>query len=177
MQSISAIGEVGRLLSPACVPMNRGVCSGSLIWDSLEIANRTVLNKLEGRKAVILITDGWDVGSYATLDQSIRIMQESNTAVYTIRYDAAEMTVGPNAIMYENNLKRLSEATGALSIKAPRNLDGPFAEIESELRNQYLATFQVPESARDGRLHELFVETRRKGLKVHARAAYRAPKR
>jgi hypothetical protein len=47
-----------------------------------------------------------------------------------------------------------------------------FAQIESELRNLYVLTFEVPENERDKAFHTLEVKTSRKDLQVHARAGY-----
>jgi hypothetical protein len=47
-----------------------------------------------------------------------------------------------------------------------------FAQIESELRNLYVLTFELPEGERDKQFHTLEVRTSLTDVRIHARAGY-----
>ena len=59
---------------------------GTLLYDSVYLASDELMAKQEGRKAVILLTDGVDMGSKETLDEAIESAQRANTVVYSILF-------------------------------------------------------------------------------------------
>jgi VWFA-related protein len=63
---------------------------GTHLYDSIYLASDEVLAKQEGRKAIIVLTDGEDRGSKETLDEAIESAQRSNTMVYAIYYEGEQ---------------------------------------------------------------------------------------
>ncbi len=60
------------------------------LYDAVFLASDEIMRKPEGRKAIILLTDGVDEGSKVSLDRAIEAAQRSNTLVYSIYYSDPE---------------------------------------------------------------------------------------
>lgn len=56
------------------------------LYDAVYLASDELMQKQQGRKALILLTDGVDEGSKTTLNRAIEAAQRSNTLVYSILY-------------------------------------------------------------------------------------------
>jgi VWFA-related protein len=151
------------------LPKDGGPMPTTLLYDAV---SSTAVNKLKGvtgRKAMVIISDGIDIGSRTSLETAVRQAQTANAIVYSICY--------PNP--HESGcgyLKSLSDPTGGrmfdLSSKTP--LGEIFSIIEAELRTQYSLAF-VPSSAEpNGSFHKLQVRVRRTGMRVLARKGYYA---
>lgn len=67
-----------------------GPGAGTLLYDSIFLASDEVLHKQQGRKAIIVLTDGVDHGSKMSLDRAIESAQRANTIVYSIYYPGQE---------------------------------------------------------------------------------------
>jgi VWFA-related protein len=63
---------------------------GTTLYDAIYLASNDVLTKQEGRKAVIVLTDGVDRGSKETLNGAIEADQRANTVVYAIYFKGEE---------------------------------------------------------------------------------------
>ncbi len=59
---------------------------GTTLYDAIFLASDELMKKQEGRKALILLTDGVDTGSKVSLDRAIETAQRANTLVYSILY-------------------------------------------------------------------------------------------
>lgn len=63
---------------------------GTDLYDAVFLASDELMRKQEGRKALILLTDGVDTGSKVSLDRAIETAQRANTLVYSILYADSE---------------------------------------------------------------------------------------
>ncbi|MGA7463596.1 MAG: VWA domain-containing protein [Candidatus Korobacteraceae bacterium] len=59
---------------------------GTTLYDAIFLASDELMHKQEGRKAIILLTDGVDNASKVSLDRAIESAQRANTLVYSILY-------------------------------------------------------------------------------------------
>ena len=59
---------------------------GTTLYDAVFLAADEVARKLQGRKALIILSDGVDTGSKVSLDRAIETAQRANTLVYSILY-------------------------------------------------------------------------------------------
>jgi VWFA-related protein len=59
---------------------------GTLLYDAVYLASDELMKKQEGRKALIVLSDGVDHGSKETLDTAIETAQRANTVVYSILF-------------------------------------------------------------------------------------------
>ena len=174
----------------------RGGGVGTVLYDAVFLAADELMRKQGGRKALILLSDGVDMGSKLSLNDSIESSQRAETLVYSIRiYDKS----GPGAggpvpawggrrggrgggsgngrMRYPDGakvLKRLSLETGGryFEVSGKNDLTGIFQEIETELRNQYSIGYEPGEAAAKGEFRKIEVTTSRKGLQVQTRQGY-----
>ena len=63
---------------------------GTLLYDSVYLASNELMKKQQGRKAVIILSDGVDRGSKTTLESAIESAQRSDTIVYSIYFKGEE---------------------------------------------------------------------------------------
>jgi len=103
-------------------------------------------SSLDGRKAVIVLTDGKDNGSVYNQSQIIDYAQSEGVPVFTI---------GLGTSVEETVLADIAEQTGGLNYNAPDSgeLVNIYESIATVLKNQYLVTYQT--SFCDGQEHEL----------------------
>jgi VWFA-related protein len=149
------------------LPKDGGPMPTTLLYDAVTSTEVNKLKSVAGRKAMVIISDGWDIGSRATLDVAIRAEQATNTIVYGICYP------NPHAsgCFY---LKNLSEPTGGrmFDLQSKTPLSELFRSIEDELRSQYSLGFAP--ATHDGKFHRLKVNVRRQGMKARIRKGYYA---
>jgi VWFA-related protein len=60
--------------------------AGTTLYDAVFLASDELMHKQQGRKALILLTDGVDQGSRYSLDRAIEAAQRSDTMVYSILF-------------------------------------------------------------------------------------------
>jgi len=71
--------------SPGSQPhMNRG--GGTLLYDAIFLASNELMKKQQGRKALIVLSDGDDRGSKESLQGAIEAAQRADTVVYSILF-------------------------------------------------------------------------------------------
>lgn len=63
---------------------------GTLLYDSIFLASDEIMQKQQGRKAIIVLSDGVDHGSKTSLEHAIETAQRANTIVYSIYYPGQE---------------------------------------------------------------------------------------
>jgi VWFA-related protein len=149
------------------LPKDGGPMPTTLLYDAV---SSTAMNKLQGvsgRKAMVIISDGIDIGSRTTLDIAVRKAQTANAIIYSICY--------PNEHQSGcGYLKGLSDPTGGrmfdLGGKTP--LAEIFRTIAEELRSQYSLAFVPENTVQDGLFRKLQVRVVGKGLRVRARKGY-----
>ncbi|HKQ74967.1 MAG TPA: VWA domain-containing protein [Blastocatellia bacterium] len=160
----------------ATPPINGGSRQGSTaIWDAVIATSSDMLAKEPGRKTIILLTDGEDTSSRMKLDEAINEALRSEVVIYTIGI-GDQGKYGVN----EGVLKKLAEATGGRAIipKNNRDLESAFAQLEQDLRQQYLLAYEPKNEASDGGFRKLeirLVNRNVKDLKVRHRRGYFAP--
>ena len=68
---------------------------GTILFDAILLGSNEEMKKLQGRKAMILLTDGDDRGSRSSLSECIESAQRSDTLVYSIYFVDQESNSGP----------------------------------------------------------------------------------
>jgi len=145
-------GDIPRLQDALMhlMPEGRTALYDALIaaLDRLDAASRA-------RKVLVLISDGGDNVSDASLRDVLARAQQSNAAIYTIGvFDPIDPDRNPNV------LKQLARASGGERFLPPS--PGPMLQacdrIAHEIRNQYTIAFEPPEH--DGTYHKVRVQVR-----------------
>lgn len=174
--------ERGEILGGACPTFSPhdfiGRNCGTLLWNGVWGAARQRLRNIEGRKAILVLSDGQDTGSEHTLMTAIEAAQGADSPVYSIGSEPMTHIAFISGAIRSRNalgleaLRTLSDQTGGGYFKATRDPGKIFSQIEAELRHLYVLSFALPEAERDGRFHRLEVKSKRAGLRVRARSGY-----
>ncbi len=147
---------------------------GTLLYDAVVTAAQDVMATLQGRKALILLTDGVDNGSDATLDEAADAAQRADTLIYSILFSDARaygFMGGPDG---RRPLIRLSKETGGgfFEVSKKQSIDQIFQVIQEELRSQYSLGYVSDRPVTSPGFRQIQLTTRRKGLVVQARDRY-----
>ena len=127
---------------------------------------------------LLIVTDGDDNASSATLEQAIRRVQElDGPAIYCIGLLFGEDVSRSEARHSREVLSELAEQTGgeAYFPHALRDVDGITHEVAQELRTQYTIEYRSTKSPSLGGYRQVHVEVKAKGqrgLQVRTRAGY-----
>lgn len=114
---------------------------GTSIYDAIFLCSDALLDR-EGRKVLVLITDGGDTTSKADYNGALRRAQQAEAIVYSIIVVPVEADAGRN-LGGEHALIQISKDTGGKYYYAEgqQQLDEAFSKISDELRTQYLLAF------------------------------------
>src|SRR5437868_7105372 len=117
------------------------VGSATALYDALFLGSRA-LSKRQGRKVMVVITDGGDTVSKVDYRDAVRAAQEAEAIVYSLIVVPVEASAGRDTGS-EHALIQLSEDTGGKYFYASSlaQLDSAFHQISDELRTQYLLAY------------------------------------
>ncbi len=148
-------------------------CGGSVIWNGVFYTARLKMKNPQGRKAMVLLTDGEDSGSNHSLTTAIEAAQGADTIVFPIQEPANGRRISAKS---RKRLGRLAQETGGILFDGTKHTPQQiFDQIEKELRSQYVLAFTPAERSRDGKFHKLELRIRKPGMKVRSRSGYYAP--
>jgi Ca-activated chloride channel family protein len=115
--------------------------AATALFDAVYVVSRS-LDRRQGRKVIVLITDGGDTISRVDYKEAARAAEEAEALVYSIIVVPIENSAGRET-GGENALIQLSEDTGGKYYYATSmgQLDEAFRQISDELRTQYLLAY------------------------------------
>jgi Ca-activated chloride channel homolog len=147
--------------------------AGTALYDALVFGARD-LEPRDGRKAIVVVTDGGNTVSSYTIDDALEAAHLADAVIYSVVVMPITNDAGRN-IGGEHALQILAERTGGkIFFPAPGpELDRVFSEIIRELRTQYMIGFyprNVPLNKE--RFHKLEVKVKQPDLRVSARNGY-----
>jgi VWFA-related protein len=141
------------------------------LFDALtDTADR--MSKLEGRKAILVLTSGVDTFSKMTYDQARRKLQDSGVPIYSIGLLQLQrlMTEGQGGmngaiqdltfLQADNEMKTFAKETGGQAF-FPRwtaELGQVFGAISGAMRNQYTLAYASSNQERDGKFRKITVQ-------------------
>jgi len=144
------------------------------LWDGLNFS-LDALKPVDGRKVVLLFTDGDDTASKVRFGEIQARARDEEVMVYGIGLETNYFN-GQRQVRSkpDRNLRRIAEETGGGSFELQKTdqLAPTFTRVAQELRSQYLLAF-APETL-DGKVHKLDVRVKRPGVTVRARKSYSA---
>jgi Ca-activated chloride channel family protein len=150
---------------------------GTSIYDAIFLCSESLLDR-EGRKVLVLITDGGDTTSKADYNTALRRAQQAEAIVYSIIVVPVEADAGRN-LGGEHALIQISKDTGGKYYYAEgqQQLDEAFRKISDELRTQYLLAFYPSREVSDSPFRRIKVELTKKdpegqAYQVRHRAGY-----
>lgn len=169
---------------------------GTTLYDAVLLASDELMRKRQGRKALILLTDGVDNGSKVPLYQAIESAQRADTLVYSILFSGEE---GQQPISFGGGgfgggrrrgggfpqaqrerpdgkrvLEQISRETGGgfFEVSKKLSIDQIYDRIEEELRNQYSLGFSPEKSDAGSGFRKISVTVKQKGMIVQTRQGY-----
>jgi Ca-activated chloride channel homolog len=127
----------------------------------------------DGRKVVLVFTDGDDTASKIGVGKVMDRAREKDVMVYAIglvnEYLNGQQRVRTSP---DRGLKKLAEDTGGgyFELKRTADLGATFTRVAQELHSQYVLGFS-PEGL-DGKVHKLDVRVKKSGMSARARKTY-----
>jgi len=178
---------------------------GTQLYDAVYLAANELMKKQQGRKAIVVLTDGNDRGSKVSLSDAVEAAQRADTLVYSVLF------VDPDAPRYggysssngspggwgggrrdgqsrypqqeqrpdgKKVLERISRETGGqfFQVTKKESVDDIYTELEGELRQQYTLAYTPDRSNPGAAYHMLKVATNQKDNTVQAREGYYSDK-
>jgi Ca-activated chloride channel family protein len=138
-------------------------------YESIEM-----LGEFDGRKVVVVFTDGDDTDSRRSFGSTLDYAREKEVMIYSIGLES-EMYAGPNRVQRtkpDRGLKKLSEETGGgyFELKKTDELGPTFTRVVQELHSLYTIGFNP--TTLDGKEHRLEVKMKQAGMTARARKSY-----
>jgi VWFA-related protein len=171
---------------------------GTLLYDAIFLASDELMSKQQGRKALIILSDGVDHGSRETMAEAIATAQRADTIIYSILFADEEENSRPGGFGMGGRgggmgggrgrggyppreerpdgkkiLEQISKETGGRLFKVSKKetVDAIYAEIEEDLRNQYSLAY-TPDKGNTIGYHKIHLVAKPKDLVVQARDGY-----
>jgi len=148
------------------------------LFDAVAATPKLVDETLEGRKAIVLITDGNDNASRLDTFQAVRLARSVNVPIYTIGFASLVERFRPKGSSDPGLvvLRRFATETGGtlFSVRDPDDLKEAVLQIKRELRFQYIIGYRPTRESWDGSFRRIKLESTRANLKVRTRAGYYA---
>jgi len=147
--------------------------AATALYDALYLGSRA-LETRQGRKVIVVITDGGDTASRVDYQEAVRAAQEAEAIVYSIIVVPIEASAGRDT-GGEHALIQLSEDTGGKYYYAESlsQLDEAFGKISDELRTQYLLAYYPSQKYADSGFRRIEVKVKAAGgLNVRHRSGY-----
>ena len=139
-------------------------------------ASIDALQGIEGRKVALIFTDGEDTQHKIGWRDALDKARLEEVMIYTIGLEQDYFNgVRQVRSRPDGKLKTFAEETGGgyFELKHTDDLGPTFTRVAQELHSQYVVGFAP--SVRDGKLHELEVRVKQRGLTARARKTYIAP--
>ncbi len=136
------------------------VGSATALYDAIYLASRALLRR-QGRKVLVVITDGGDTFSQVDYQEALRAAQISDTLVYSIIDVPIEASAGRNT-GGEHALIQIANDTGGKHYYAnsPEDLKRAFEQVSEELRTQYLLGYYPAKRLSDSDYRRIQVRLR-----------------
>jgi VWFA-related protein len=170
----------GGVIVPGTPPIsgtNQRLAGSTAIWDAVWVTSKDVLSDTSDktRRAIILLTDGADTSSRLKLNEAAEQAVKSDAIVYAIGIGDSFSFDGVD----EGSVRKIAERTGGRAY-FPRDEDDlrtAFAQIQEELRSQYLLAYSSSNKSKDGTFRNVRIEVvnpelRKQNLRLTYRQGY-----
>jgi Ca-activated chloride channel family protein len=154
---------------------------GTSLYDAIFLAAES-LSSQEGRKVIVVISDGTDTTSGVSLNQCLRKAQDSEAVAYALVVQPIKSEPGRN-LAGEHAMIFLTERTGGrfFKIASAESLSSSYVSIGDELRTQYYLAYYPKRTPASKEFHRIEVRVANPTHRVRAREGYssgrQAPRR
>lgn len=179
---------------------HHGFGGGTQLYDAAYLASDELMKKQQGRKALIILSDGVDRGSKESLETAIETTQKADTVVYSILFKDDDDSFGrggfgrggygggmgrrgggprfPQESRPDGKkiLEQISKETGGrlFEVSKKQPIEKIYEAIEEDLRNQYNLGYTPDPADAEGSYHKISLKAKQKDLVVQAREGYYA---
>ncbi|MGD0362459.1 MAG: VWA domain-containing protein [Bryobacteraceae bacterium] len=163
-----------RVDTPSMNDLQSQTGGGTMLYDAMAKASREIMQNQTGRKGLIVLTDGVDTGSQATIADAIEAAQKADTLIYSILFSDEGYYGGFAEPGGRGVLMRMSRETGGgfFEVSKKQSLDEIFSQLQEELRSQYNIGYVSDRPVAISEFRKIQVTTHQKGLIVQARPRY-----
>jgi Ca-activated chloride channel homolog len=148
--------------------------NGTRLWDAVGVALDELKN-IEGRRVILVFTDGDDTESKTSLGSVIDRARAEEVMVYAIGLESNYFN-GQSMVRSkpDRGLRKIADETGGgyFELEKTADLAPTFTHVAYELHSQYVLGFTPAQI--DGRVHKLTVKMKQPGLTARARRSYLA---
>src|ERR1700688_5030007 len=133
------------------------------------------MRKAGNRKALIVLSDGVDTGSEASLAQCIAASQRADTLIYAILFaDPGAYGFSFAGSTGKSAMMRMARETGGSFFEVSKKvtIDRIFERIQQELRSQYSLGYVSDDPVRISEFRKIQLAVKPKGLAVQTREQY-----
>jgi VWFA-related protein len=174
---------------------------GTLLYDSVYLAANELMKKQQGRKALVILTDGVDRGSKESLTEAIEAAQRADTLIYCILFADKEEGhgngggsggprmggggMGGRGGGYPRRteesrpdgkkvLEQIAKTSGGrfFEVSKKETLDKIYADLDEELRNQYVLGYSPDKPDATVGYHKLHLAVKQKDAQVQTRDGF-----
>jgi len=153
---------------------NQSLAGSTAIWDALWITSDEVLAEApeRTRRAIILVTDGVNTSGQKKLREAVDRAIKADAIIYAVGIGDSYQFTGVD----EGALRKVTELTGGRAYfpRSRSELRAAFAQIQRDLREQYLVAYSPTNKTRDGSYRQIKIEIAEPELrKQNLRLTYR----
>jgi Ca-activated chloride channel family protein len=146
-------------------------------WTALYDALGTYLDgadSQEGRKVLVMYTDGADSRSALSLQETMTLLKASAVTVYAI--GLVENT-GSSRQHLQMTLRQITETTGGQAFfpTAMKDVESAYEKVLAEIKGQYHLGYLSTNAATDGAWRKVEIRVKRPGVRVRSRKGYFGP--
>lgn len=162
--------------TPPISDTNQSTAGSTALWDAVWATSKDLMSASaeNTRRTIILLTDGDDTSSQVKLHDAIERAQKADALVYAIGIGDSYRGGVDNG-----SLQKITEKTGGRAYfpRSESELRDAFAQIQRDLREQYLVAYSPTNKARDGSYRRIQIEViepelRKLKLKLNYRPGY-----
>jgi len=149
---------------------------GTALHDAVHLAVTKKLAGEDGRRIIVMITDGDDTSSRLSMNTALEDAQRNDVIIYAISTNSTGLG-GEKNKKGDDVLKRFTETTGGKVFFPDKleDLSSNFNSIRQELRFQYALAYSPTNLLRDGAFRRIRIEPANKDHVARARTGYFAP--
>ncbi len=148
--------------------------NGTRLWDAVGVA-LDELKPIDGRKVILVFTDGDDTESKMTLGKIIERARIDEVMIYAIGLESNYFN-GQRMVRTkpDSGLRKISDETGGgyFELTKASELASTFTKVAQELHSQYVIGFTP--TLLDNKVHKLMVKMKQPGMTARARRSYLA---
>jgi VWFA-related protein len=164
------------ILSEAIRKIRAG--GGTSLYDAVYLGVTEKLTGHQGRRVLIVISDGDDNSSRISMTETLEAAQRNEVTIYAISTNSTAYFGSREQERGDKTLKKFADETGGKAFFPFKlqDLAVSFQDISEELRSQYTIAYRPSNDKPDGTFRRLRIDVANRQYQVRARNGYYAPK-